>query len=111
MFSPTTSAPEGTSVEKLAVTSSADEEMTVAVVEGSSAVRVVEEAAAVVATTTMAVVDARTETAEVETGTSGRDGGSSDHRAGKEIIEDVPPSSRQEAAEIEGRKIPQEKQD
>ena len=30
-----------------------------------------------------------------------RGGESSDHRAGKKVIEDVPPSSRQEAADIE----------
>ena len=99
--SPTPLAPENVPVEKPTITPSPDEDLTVAVVEGSSAVQVVEEVAAVVATTTMAVVEARTEAAEVETGTSGPDGGSSDHRAGKEVIEDVPPSSRQEAADIE----------
>ena len=72
-----------------------------AVVEGSSAVRVVEEVAAVVATTTMAVVETRTEAAEVAAETSGRGGGSSDHRVGKEVVEDAPPSSRQEAAATE----------
>ena len=74
-----------------------------AVVEGSSAVRVVEEAATanVVATTTMAVVETRTGTAEFATEISGQGGGSSDHRAGKEIVEDVPPSPRKEAAASE----------
>ena len=72
-----------------------------AVVEGSSAVRVVEEVAAVVATTTMAVVETRTEAAEVAAEAFGRGGGSSDHRAGKEVIEDALPSSRQEAAATE----------
>ena len=56
---------------------------------------------AVVATTTIAVVESRTETAEVAAETFDRGGEPSDHRAGKEIIEDVPPSSRQEAADIE----------
>ena len=101
MFSPITSALEGTSVDKPAVTSSADGEITVAVVEGSSAVRVVEEVSAAVATTTIAVVEARTEAAEVTAEASDRDGGSSDHRAGKEVVEDALPNSRQETAAIE----------
>ena len=61
----------------------------------------VEEVAAVVATTMIAVVESRTEAAEVAAETSDRGGESSDHRAGKEVIEDVPPSSRQEAAATE----------
>ena len=102
-FSPTPSAPEDVSVKKPIVNSSADGEITVAVVEGSSIVRVVEEAATadVVATTTMAVVEMGTGTAESATEISGQGGGSSDHRAGKEIVEDVPPSPRKEAAASE----------
>ena len=63
----------------------------------------VEEAATadVVATTTMAVVEMGTGTAESATEISGQGGGSSDHRAGKEVVEDVPPSSRKEAAASE----------
>ena len=57
--------------------------------------------AGVVATTTMAVVEMGTGTAESATEISGQGGGSSDHRVGKVIVEDVPPSPRKEAAASE----------
>ena len=75
--------------------------MIVEVVEGLSTVRVVEEAAAaeVVATSTVAVVEM--EAAEVAAETSTQGGGSSVHRAGKEVSANVPPGPRREAAVTE----------
>lgn len=72
-------------------------------IEGSSNIQAVEEAAAtdVVATTTMAVAEMETEVAEAATETSVQVEGSSNYHAGKEIIDDVLPSSRREAAAIE----------
>ena len=52
-------------------------------------------------TTTEAVVETVAETAEAAAETSSHDGGASDHRAGKEVVVDVPPGPRGEVAVTE----------
>ena len=69
-------------------------------VESLATIPVVEEAiAAEVATTTEMVV--RTETARVAAESSGQGGGSSDHRAGKGVVADVPSGGQGKAAATE----------
>ena len=52
-------------------------------------------------TTTEVVVETEVETAEAAVETSGQGGGASDHRAGKEVVVDVPPGPQEEAAVTE----------
>nr|CCI55290.1 PH01B001G05.13 [Phyllostachys edulis] len=103
-------APENASVEKPIVTSLADGELIVEVIEGSSIARVVEEVVApevvtttieAATTTTEVVVETEVEIAEATVGTSSQGGGASDHRAGKEVVVDVPPGPQEEDAATE----------
>ena len=74
------------------VASSLIGEMTVAVVEGSSSVRVVEEVVPAEATAiTGVVVEAEAKLAHDAAEASGQGDGSMVHRAGKEVVADVPP--------------------